>query len=171
MAGSLRQCYWHAQPVMACLAPGRPLTARAPVNRGFVSSSGSSFVNGSIGSLSSSPGSNSSSNNSNSSWQGPSWPPLQQPQATSSLAPSSTTGSSGEYDEGSERKLTLREVIDWFINLPWQKAASWVLVACFASLLKDFFGVSTWPRCGDRMPRFGSIPYDSGSGSRTTLVA
>ncbi|GAB4823028.1 hypothetical protein N2152v2_010074 [Parachlorella kessleri] len=142
MAGSLRQFCWHVQPVVACLAPGRPLTARPPVNRGFVSFTGSSLASGGIGSLSSSPGSsNSSGNNSNSSWQAPGWP-LQQPNAASSLAPSSTTGSSGEYDEGSEGKLTLREVIDWFINLPWQKAASWVVVACFASLLKDFFGIT-----------------------------
>lgn len=50
---------------------------------------------------------------------------------------------------------TLSDVIDWTINLPWQKAASWVVVAVVASQLRDFFGVSA------RGPREGSVPHDS----------
>lgn len=49
-------------------------------------------------------------------------------------------GSSGS--NGAPPPLTLSDVIDWTINLPWQKAASWVAVAVVVSQLRDFFGVS-----------------------------
>lgn len=39
-------------------------------------------------------------------------------------------------------RTTLADVIDWTINLPWQKAFSWFVVAVVASQLRDFFGVS-----------------------------
>ena len=41
---------------------------------------------------------------------------------------------------GSGRRQ-LSDVIDDFINLPWQKIASWVTVALLASQLRDFLGV------------------------------
>ena len=48
-------------------------------------------------------------------------------------------------DDRAGKRTTLSEVIDATINLPWQKAASWLVVALLASLLKDFFGVSLKP--------------------------
>lgn len=40
---------------------------------------------------------------------------------------------------GGRRQLS--DVIDDFINLPWQKIASWVTVVLLASQLRDFLGV------------------------------
>ncbi|KAI7837146.1 hypothetical protein COHA_009023 [Chlorella ohadii] len=38
--------------------------------------------------------------------------------------------------------MTVADVIDWTINLPWQKAFSWFAVAVVASQLRDFFGIT-----------------------------
>lgn len=40
-----------------------------------------------------------------------------------------------------ENRVQLSDVIDWFINLPWPKMASWMLVIAVASQLKEFLGV------------------------------
>jgi hypothetical protein len=50
------------------------------------------------------------------------------------------TGSNFSSNPGGGK--TLNDVILWTINLPWQKAFSWVVVAMVASQLSDFFGVS-----------------------------
>jgi len=39
------------------------------------------------------------------------------------------------------RRIQMSDVIDWFINLPWPKMASWLLVIALATQLKDFLGV------------------------------
>lgn len=50
---------------------------------------------------------------------------------------------------GVNGRTTVADVIDWTINLPWQKAFSWFVVAVVASQLHDFFGVSAlWVGCG-----------------------
>ncbi|KAL4435187.1 hypothetical protein ABPG77_001869 [Micractinium sp. CCAP 211/92] len=53
-------------------------------------------------------------------------------------------GGAGSSSNGGEPSghRTLSDVIDWTINLPWQKAASWVVVAVVASQLRDFFGIT-----------------------------
>ena len=43
--------------------------------------------------------------------------------------------------ENTEKRVQLSDVIDWFINLPWPKMASWILVIGVASQLKEFLGV------------------------------
>ena len=48
----------------------------------------------------------------------------------------------GGLDSGTR---TLSDVIAWTINLPWQKAFSWVVVAVVGSQLRDFFGVRPPP--------------------------
>ena len=55
----------------------------------------------------------------------------------------------GGLDSGTR---TLSDVIDWTINLPWQKAFSWVVVAVAASQLRDFFGVRPPAAAADRQP-------------------
>ena len=47
----------------------------------------------------------------------------------------------GYGNPGGRRQLS--DVIDDFINLPWQKIASWITVALLASQLQDFLGVCT----------------------------
>lgn len=52
------------------------------------------------------------------------------------------SGGSGSSNRGqADAPRTLSDVIHWTINLPWQKAASWVAVAVVASQLRDFFGI------------------------------
>ena len=41
----------------------------------------------------------------------------------------------------SENRVQMSDVVDWFINLPWQKMASWMGVILLASQLRDFLGV------------------------------
>lgn len=56
----------------------------------------------------------------------------------------SSTGAVGSYGDGGLKKgerVQLSDVIDHLINLPWQKIASWMVVALLASQLKDFLGV------------------------------
>lgn len=43
--------------------------------------------------------------------------------------------------EITEKRVQLTDVIDWFINLPWPKMASWIFVIGIASQLKEFLGV------------------------------
>ncbi|KAL4858146.1 putative transport protein YdbI [Chlorella vulgaris] len=50
------------------------------------------------------------------------------------------TGSNFSSNPGGGK--TLNDVILWTINLPWQKAFSWVVVAMVASQLSDFFGIT-----------------------------
>lgn len=38
-------------------------------------------------------------------------------------------------------RVQISDVVDWFINLPWQKMASWVVVILAATQLKEFLGV------------------------------
>jgi hypothetical protein len=45
------------------------------------------------------------------------------------------------YNNPTGGRRQLSDVIDDFINLPWQKIASWVTVALLASQLRDFLGV------------------------------
>jgi hypothetical protein len=45
------------------------------------------------------------------------------------------------YSNPSPGRRQLSDVIDDFINLPWQKIASWVTVALLATQLQDFLGV------------------------------
>jgi len=45
------------------------------------------------------------------------------------------------YSNPSPGRRQLSDVINDFINLPWQKIASWFTVALLASQLKDFLGV------------------------------
>eukprot|EP00889_Picochlorum_renovo_P002369 jgi/Picre1/29399/NNA_004787.t1 len=40
------------------------------------------------------------------------------------------------------RRIQMSDVIDWFINLPWPKMASWLLVIALATQLKDFLGIT-----------------------------
>jgi hypothetical protein len=58
----------------------------------------------------------------------------------------------GGLDSGTR---TLSDVIDWTINLPWQKAFSWVVVAVAASQLRDFFGVRAPAAAAGRQPCSG----------------
>jgi hypothetical protein len=37
--------------------------------------------------------------------------------------------------------IQISDVVDWFINLPWQKMASWIVVILAATQLKEFLGV------------------------------
>lgn len=37
--------------------------------------------------------------------------------------------------------VQISDVVDWFINLPWQKMASWIVVILAATQLKEFLGV------------------------------
>jgi len=46
------------------------------------------------------------------------------------------------WESKPEEKRTLSGVIDWTINLPWQKMACWIIVALLVSQLKDFFGIA-----------------------------
>ncbi len=43
--------------------------------------------------------------------------------------------------EKTEKRVQVSDVIDWFINLPWPKMASWIIVIGVASQLKEFLGV------------------------------
>jgi hypothetical protein len=54
---------------------------------------------------------------------------------------SSGEGGSSSYTSSASGSRTLNDVIHWTINLPWQKAFSWVVVGIVASQLRDFFGV------------------------------
>ena len=38
-------------------------------------------------------------------------------------------------------RVQISDVVDWFINLPWQKMASWIVVILAATQLKEFLGV------------------------------
>ncbi|EFN55763.1 hypothetical protein CHLNCDRAFT_52421 [Chlorella variabilis] len=46
------------------------------------------------------------------------------------------------YTNSGSPERTLSDVIHWTINLPWQKAFSWFVVAVMASQLRDFFGIT-----------------------------
>lgn len=122
------------------LTQRRSLPGRPPCNPGFVGTSG--------------PSSSSSGRGASSSGRRP--PPAAPPAdiaaaaaaAGGSLAPRNDDPA-GVWDRplgAAQRRITLSEVIDWTINLPWQKAGSWLVVALLASLLKDFFGVGPRPR-------------------------
>ena len=41
-----------------------------------------------------------------------------------------------------ESRIQVSDVVDYFINLPWQKLSSWLLVLAVASQLKEFLGIT-----------------------------
>ena len=41
-------------------------------------------------------------------------------------------------------RVQVSDVVDWFINLPWPKMASWLVVIALATQLKEFLGVCLW---------------------------
>ena len=61
-------------------------------------------------------------------------------------------GASNPNKPSGRRQLS--DVIDDFINLPWQKIASWASVALLASQLKDFLGVRSWDDHHHQCPTF-----------------
>ena len=50
----------------------------------------------------------------------------------------STSSSEGSNSD----RIQVSDVVDYFINLPWQKMASWGLVLALASQLKEFLGIT-----------------------------
>ena len=49
----------------------------------------------------------------------------------------------GRSDAASdESRIQVSDVVDYFINLPWQKLSSWLLVLAVASQLKEFLGIT-----------------------------
>lgn len=63
------------------------------------------------------------------------------------------------YSNSSPGRRQLSDVIDDFINLPWQKIASWVTVALLASQLRDFLGVCFLICCFDSLKSTFSFPF------------
>ncbi len=61
------------------------------------------------------------------------------PSHGSGSSPSTHTRASNSQIERSQTQLS--EVIEWTINLPWQKFGSWMAVVFAVSQLKEFFGV------------------------------
>ena len=57
--------------------------------------------------------------------------------AARSLSPGRQVQAGGLSD-----RIQVSDVVDYFINLPWQKMASWGLVLALASQLKEFLGIT-----------------------------
>ena len=64
----------------------------------------------------------------------------------------------GSFNPQRDGRRQLTDVIDDFLNLPWQKIASWAAVALVATQLKDFLGVRI-------SPCFWQYPYSFNSSS------
>ena len=64
------------------------------------------------------------------------------PQRGATVVCSSSSSSSSSSVGTWQRRRSLADVIDWTINLPWQKMFAWAVVLGGASQLSDFFGVS-----------------------------
>jgi hypothetical protein len=70
------------------------------------------------------------------------------------LMPFRASGNESLFQSASDRsilcaaqdsdRVQVSDVVDWFINLPWPKMASWLVVIALATQLKEFLGVCLW---------------------------